>query len=154
MFFRPLISSATFIEVLLGKANHPHGMPSLLPLARQELIVRGRFRGDYRRATPAALSRGGLTADDIVSLDHRGDADALAVAFELALHPHHLPLGANINLGAACDLGGKRQGDVQLGASREIMVYHEINAAGGNVASLATAGTGFFVDGNTDDDRQ
>src|SRR5713101_1091248 len=149
MFFRPLISSATFIEVLLGKGDRPHGMPSLLPLARAD-----RLGGEYGRATPAALSRGGLTADDVVSLDHRGDADALAAAFELPLHPHHLALGADVNLGAACDLGGKGQRDVQLGASREIMVNREINAAGGNVASLATARTGFFVDGNTDDDRQ
>src|SRR5713226_9728433 len=103
----------------------------------QELIACGYFRGDYGRATPTALSRGGLTADDVVSLDHRGDADALAAASELALHPHHLALGANVNLCAARDLGGKRQRDVQLGASREIMVYREINAAGGNVASLA-----------------
>src|SRR6266852_4604095 len=151
MFFRPLISSATFIRPLLEKGNRPHGMPSPLPLARADRL--GVFSGDSGRATQTALSRGGLTADDVIPLDYRGDAEALAAAFGPTLYPHHLALGANVNFGAAGDLGGKGQRDVQLGTGQEIMVYREINAAGGDIASLAVASIGFFVDGDTDDDR-
>src|SRR5712691_2824844 len=80
--------------------------------------------------------RSSFSANDVVTLNHRCNAQPLVVLPAVLLHTNHFSPSAYKHLGPLGNLRGQGERNIELGARLDPLIYGEINAACGYIASL------------------
>src|SRR5580704_16766858 len=95
-----------------------------------------------------------FAANDIVTLDHGGYAEASAAVFHTPLDSNDFAQRTDKNLAAMSDFGRQGECDIELRPGFEILIENEIQATRGNVSSFAFLRVGQALGWDANDYRQ